>query len=160
MYEHLRNELMMELEQRFTPSELDQILMSLDRIASNYTITERVTALAVLDDKVPKLVRLYLSSKKLEGASIKTIGMYANRLKIFFDHVRRVPQDICTNEIRLFLAEYQIQKGISDRTLDKFRQILNSFFEWCLNEEYITKNPCKNIKEIKFEVEPRRSLTT
>lgn len=159
MYEHLRNELMLDLGQRFSTSELDQILMSLDRIASNYTITERVTALAVLDDKVPKLVRLYLSSKKLEGASTKTIGMYANRLRIFFDHVRRVPQDICTNEIRLFLAEYQMQKGISDRTLDKFRQILNGFFEWCLNEEYITKNPCKTIKEIKFEIEPRHSLT-
>ena len=159
MYEHLRNELTLELEQRFNSVDLEQIMTTLDRIAANYTITERETSLAVLDDEVPKLVRLYLSSKKLEGASDKTIGLYANRLRIFFDYVRRVPQEVCTNEIRLFLAEYQMQRGISDRSLDKFRQVLNGFFDWCLNEEYISKNPCKNIKEIKFEVEPRHSLT-
>lgn len=159
MYEHLRNDLLLDLENRFSSSELDQIMAALDKVAANYTITERETSLAVIDDETPKLVRLYLSSKKLEGASDNTIELYANRLRLFFDNVRRIPQDISPNEIRLFLAEYQMQNGVSDRTLDKTRQILNGFFEWCLNEEYISKNPCKNIKEIKFEVEPRHALT-
>ena len=159
MYEHMRNELLLDLEQSFTSIEIDQIMAALDKVAANYTVTERVTALAVVDDEIPKLVRLYLSSKKLEGVSDMTIKLYANRLRLFFEHVRRVPQDVCTNEIRLFLAEYQMRRGISDRSLDKFRQILNGFFDWCQNEEYITKNPCKTIKEIKWETEPRRSLT-
>ena len=85
--------------------------------------------------------------------------MYANRLRIFFQEVCKHPKDIETNEIRLFLATYQQRYKISDQTLDKFRQILNCFFEWCLNEEYIHKNPCKNIKEIKYESKPRRALT-
>lgn len=159
MYEHMRNELLLDLEQWLDNKQIDQIMTALDKVAANYTITEKVTALAVMDDEIPKVVRLYLSSKKLEGVSDMTIKLYANRLKLFFEHVRRVPQDICTNEIRLFLAEYQIQRGISDRSLDKYRQVLNGFFEWCQNEEYITKNPCKTIKEIKWEAEPRRSLT-
>ena len=159
MYEHLRNDLLSSLTAQIDPQILSQVINALDRVAANYTITERETALAVLDDGIPKLVRLYLSSKKLEGLSDKTIGFYANRLRIFFDEVRHLPQDISTNEIRLFLVQYQVQKGVSDRTLEKFRQVLNSFFEWCQNEEYISKNPCKNIKEIKYEVEPRRSLT-
>lgn len=159
MYEHLRNELLLDLEQSFTSQELDQIMSALDKVAANYTITERETSLAVVDDETPKLVRLYLSSKKLEGVSDKTIKLYAGMLRIFFGYVRRIPQEICTNEIRLFLAEYQMQRGISDRSLDKFRQVLNCFFDWCLNEEYISKNPCKTIKEIKFDAEPRHSLT-
>ena len=159
MYEHLRNELLLDLEQRFNSQELDQIMTALDKVASNYTITERETSLAVIDDEIPKVVKLYLSSKKLEGVSDNTIKMYAGMLKVFFRHVRRIPQEICTNEIRLFLAEYQMQRGISDRSLDKYRQVLNCFFDWCLNEEYISKNPCKTIKEIKYEAEPRRSLT-
>lgn len=159
MYEHFRNDIQLELSGHFDGSAQDLILSILDKVAADYTITERETALAVLDDETPKLVKLYLSSKKLEGASDKTIGLYANRLRIFFDNVRRIPQEVSTNEIRLFLAEYQMQNEVSDRTLDKFRQILNGFFDWCLNEEYISKNPCKNIKEIKFEVEPRHSLT-
>ena len=159
MYEHLRNELLLDLEQKFKRSDIDQIMTALDKVAANYTITEQVTALTVLDDEIPKVVKLYLSSKKLEGASDPTIKLYSNRLRIFFEHVRRIPQEICTNEIRLFLAEYQIKRGISDRSLDKYRQILNGFFDWCLNEEYISKNPCKTIKEIKWTAEPRHSLT-
>ena len=94
MYEHLRNDLLLDLENRFSSSELDQIMAALDKVAANYTITERETSLAVIDDETPKLVRLYLSSKKLEGASDNTIELYANRLRLFFDNVRRIPQDI------------------------------------------------------------------
>ena len=159
MYEHMRNEILLDLSGHFDSAALDLIAGALDKAASNYSITERETSLAVIDDEAPKLVRLYLSSKKLEGLSDKSIELYANRLRIFFDEVRRIPQEVSTNEIRLFLAQYQMQNEISDRTLDKFRQILNGFFEWCMNEEYISKNPCKNIKEIKFEVEPRHALT-
>ena len=159
MYEHLRNSVQVELSAYFKPEDMEKILATLDRAAANYEITEKETALTVFDDEIHKLANIYLSSKKLEGLSDKTIEMYANRLRIFFNMVGRKPEEIETNEIRLFLVQYQQQHNVSDRTLDKFRQVLNGFFDWCLNEEYITKNPCRNIKEIKFEVEPRRSLT-
>lgn len=159
MYEHLRNELLLDLSKRFDAVSLDLIMSSLDRIASNYTVTERETQLAVIEDEIPRLVKIFLSSKKLEGASDETIKLYRYGLRAFFDMVESPPQDICTNEIRIFLVKYKEQRGISDRTIDKYRQIINGFFEWCVNEEYLTKNPCKNIKEIKFEVEPRHSLT-
>lgn len=155
----MRNALQMELMPQFTTTEIDKILTALDKIAADYTISERETALTVYQDEINKLVKIYLASKKLEGLSDKTIVMYANRLKIFFDHVQRKPEEVETNEIRTFLVLYQKEKDLSDRTLDKFRQILNAFFEWCVNEEYIPKNPCRNIKEIKWEVPPRKSLT-
>lgn len=159
MYEHLRNAFLFELQPYFGSTKLDRIMNALDKVAADYTITERETSLAVLGDDVPQIVRLYLASKKLEGLSDLTIKNYLSRLQLFFDTVRKEPQNIETNDIRLFLASYQMQTGISDRTLDKIRQILNCFFQWCQNEEYISKNPCRNIKEIKFEVEPRHSLT-
>lgn len=52
-----------------------------------------------------------------------------------------------------------MQTEVSNVTLDKFRQIINGFYDWCVNEEYFSKNPCKNIKEIKFEQKPVRALT-
>lgn len=159
MYEHLRNELLLELQPHFNSSAVDLIMGKLDKVAANYDIAERETALTVLDDGIPQVVRLYLASKKLEGLSDLTIKMYFNRLKIFFDAVHKEPQNVEANDIRLFLASCQMQKKISDRTLDKIRQILNCFFQWCLNEEYISKNPCQNIKDIKFEAKPRRALT-
>lgn len=159
MYEHFRNSFLAELESHFDSQNLDLILSALDKAAANYDFTEKETSLAVIEDEIPKLVRIYLTSKRLEGASPKTIKLYGGVLRIFFEEVRKIPQEVSTNEIRLFLAQYQMQKGITDRSLDKYRQILNSFFEWCLNDEYISKNPCRNIKEIKYEAEPRHSLT-
>lgn len=159
MYEHLRNDFLSELMNMFPANDVERIGKILDKVAANYDVTEKETSLAVIDEEIPKLVKLYLASKKLEGLSDNTIDNYSGRLRIFFEAVQRPPQDIQTNEIRMFLVTYQVQNKISDRSLDKYRQILNSFFEWCLNEEYISKNPCKNIKEIKYEVEPRHSLT-
>lgn len=126
MYEHLRNDFMMEISSVADPVLVDRILSILDKIAENYSITERETSLAVIDDETTRLIKIYLSSKKLEGLSDQTIKMYANRLRIFFDMVGRKPEEIEANEIRLFLFRYQQSKGISDRTLDKFRQILNA----------------------------------
>lgn len=159
MYEHLRNSLQVELSTRYGALDLEWILSTLDRVAADYDVTKKETSLAVIDDEATKLVKIYLSSKKLEGLSDVTIKNYASHLKVFFEDVRTAPGEIETNEIRLFLVQYQQKNKISDRSLDKFRQILNSFFDWLLNEEYITKNPCRNIKEIKYEVEPRKSLT-
>ena len=141
MYEHLRNEFLTELMKHFKADEIEQIGKLLDKVAANYDVTEKETSIAVIDDELPKVVKLYLASKKLEGSSNATIDNYSGRLRIFFQEIRKQPQEIQTNEIRMFLFAYQTQRKISDRSLDKYRQILNSFFEWCLNEDYISKNP-------------------
>ena len=159
MYEHLRNALLMELQPNFDSSTIDLILNKLDKVAADYDFTEKVTSLAVIEDEIPKIVKTYLASKKLEGVSDNTIEFYGTVLKLFFTTLRKDVQNIETNEIRLFLATYQMNRGIANRTLDKYRQILNGFFTWCTDEEYIIKNPCRNIKEIKYEAKQRHSLT-
>ena len=159
MYEHLRSTFLTALIPYFDSANINQIGSVLDKVANDYDISEKTTALAVVDCDIPKLVKVYLASKQLEGVSENTIDLYENRLRLFFEEMRMLPQDVTTNNIRMFLLQYQVRNKISDRTLDKFRQILNCFFDWCLNEEYISKNPCKNIKEIKYEVKPRRALT-
>ena len=159
MYEHLRNTFVTELLKQFNTEQVEYISNILDKVSYNYDITEKETALAVVEDDIVKIVNMYLASKNLEGRSDNTIDTYLHILKVFFRTVYKKPQDIQTNEIRLFLAQYQMQKNISDRSLDKYRQVISGFFQWCADEEYISKNPCKTIKEIKYEVEPRHSLT-
>lgn len=159
MYEHFRNSLLLEFQNHFDTNTTELILSILDKAAADYTISKRETALVVVDDAIIQIVNVYLASKKLEGVSDLTIKNYSGHLRTFFNYVCKHPKDISTNDIRLYLATYQQQRKVSDRTLDKVRQILNCFFVWCLNEEYTTSNPCKNIKEIKYEVEPRHALT-
>ena len=159
MYEHMRNCFLLELTPQFDNDVIERILRALDKAATNYDITPKVTALAVIDDKKYELARYYLAAKKLEGLSDHTILQYGTLLRLFFDQMEKDPKDICVNDVRMFLAQYQMQRNLSDRTLDKYRQVLNGFFDWAVNEEYIIKNPCKNIKGFKYEIKPRRALT-
>jgi len=159
MYEHLRNEFAAELSPRFGRGDIENILATLDRTAANYDILEKQTELMVLEDLFPPIAKTYLAVKSLEGLSEKTLAFYKNRLKIFFESVEKQPQDVTANDVRMFLATYKMSKNISDRTLEKFRQILYCFFTWATDEEYLTKNPCRNVNVIKFETKPRKSLT-
>ena len=159
MYEHLRNTFLSELMCRYNLNDVNYIITIFDKIILNYDIREKETSLMVLDDEIEKIVKLYLASKKIEGLAESTIKNYFNNLKIFFETVQKKPQDITTNDIRMFLYQYQNQNNISDRSLDKYRERLNVFFEWCSNEEYIEKNPCKNINKIRFEEKQRHALT-
>lgn len=160
MYEHFRNELVSKLSKtQLKPSDLMIVLSAVDAVANNYDFNEKSTELAVYNDIFPKLAELFLQSKRLEGLSENSLTLYRGRLKIFFETMQKNPEEVTTNDIRCFLVGYQKRTGISDRTLDKFRQIINVFYTWLTDEEYITKNPCRNIKEIKYEVTPRRSLT-
>lgn len=159
MYEHLRNQLSFRLSNLYNQSDINKICTILDSVALDYDIRQKETSLVVYEDSFPQLAELYLQSKILEGLSSNSEILYRGRLRIFFEAVHKSPETIKTNDIRCFLVNYKKQTGISDRTLDKFRQIINGFFAWCVNEEYLEKNPCKNIKEIKYEVKPRKSLT-
>ena len=160
MYEHFRNDLLSSLlRTRLNQSDIQIVLSAIDTVASGYEITEKSTELAVYNDNFPKLAELFLQSKKLEGLSDNSLKLYRGRLQIFFEIMQKRVEEVTTNDIRCFLVGYQKRTGITDRTLDKFRQIINVFYTWLVDEEYITKNPCRNIKEIKYEVKPRKSLT-
>lgn len=159
MYEHLRNCFLLELTPQFDNDEIERILRALDKAAANYDITEKVTALAVIDDTNMKIARFYLASKKQEGCADATIKSYADTLRLMFAFIEKPLEEIQVNDVRMYLAQYQQQRGTSNRTMDKYRQTIGGFFEWALNEEYITKNPCRNIKGIKYTAKQRKSLT-
>ena len=159
MYEHFRNAFLLELMCKYNTNDINYISNILDKVSSNYTILEKETALMVIDDNITRVVKMYLASKKLGGLANSTLKNYSNQLKIFFDTVQKEPQNITANDIRMFLFQYQLQTGIGNRTLDKHRDRLNCFFQWCVDNEYITKNPCKNVNKIRYEEKQRHALT-
>ena len=161
-YEQLRTALLVEIEKDIlgiSTETLNKISSALDRAAQRYEVSIKEFALSVDVDPIPELVKIYLVVKKTEGLSAGTIENYSLILQNFFGRVRKNAADVTSNDIRLFLFDYKKYRNVSDRTLDKYRQMICWFFGWAHTEEYIPRNPAKSIKAIKHETKDRQALT-
>lgn len=158
MYERLRNDFALEIAnlEKCTATE---VLQALDRASTKYNIKLKETGLTVVEDELPKVVQMYLVCKKMSGLSDTTLRNYKVFLQLFFHEANKSPQAITANDIRVFLYLYQQNRGISSRSLDKYREYLRHFFTWAHEEGYIQTNPSKNISAIKYEEKPREALT-
>ena len=56
---------------------------------------------------------------------------------------------IVTEDLRIYLSEYQAEKESSKVTIDNIRRIFSSFFAWLEDEDYIIKSPVRRIHRIK-----------
>lgn len=160
MYEHFRNEFQRTaLDHDMPPADVLGVLSVLDQVAARYEIHKKELSLAVYTDDLPELAKTYLVCKKIEGLSEQTLATYMRMLRIFFREIRKPAEQITTNEIRVYLFSYQQSRGCSNRSLDKYRSYLASFFSWATNEGYLQRNPMRTIPPIKYEKKPRQNLT-
>lgn len=160
MYEHFRNDFQCVATENGMPKQtLVDALGLLDKLATRYEIHRRETSLAVYNEEVPEIVKVYIVCKKIEGLSQATLDTYLRMLKLFFRDVRKAPAQITTNDVRVYLYRYQQERSCSNRSLDKYRQYLASFFGWAADEGYVQQNPMRTIPAVKYEKKPRENLT-
>ena len=95
------------------------------------------------------LVESFLSAKKIEGCSEKTLKYYETTIKSMLDSIGKEIKYIVTDDIRCYLTEYQVEKNSSKVTIDNIRRILSSFFSWLEDEDYILKSPVRRIHKVK-----------
>ena len=160
MYEHFRNDFQCAAADHGVPQEtIVDMLGLLDKLASRYEIHKKETSLALFHEELPEIVKIYIVSKKIEGLSQATLDTYLRMLKLFFSCLGKSPAQITTNDIRVYLYRYQQERGCSNRSLDKYRQYLASFFGWAADEGYVQSNPMRTIPAIKYEKKQRQNLT-
>ncbi|HHT37842.1 MAG TPA: tyrosine-type recombinase/integrase [Mollicutes bacterium] len=134
-----------------------EIRLILEEVLYNYNIKPKEFAL-VPRNNMQDMMMLFLTSKKIEGASDVTIKNYGlNLSKLAYDIQKNV-ENITTMDIRIHLANYA-KTGVKNSTIATRTDILRSFFSWLKTEEYITRNPLERIKNIKVEETTREPLT-
>ena len=95
------------------------------------------------------LVESFLSAKRIEGCSEKTLKYYNATIQAMLDCIGKDIKYIVTDDIRCYLTEYQAKKKSSKVTIDNIRRILSSFFSWLEDEDYILKSPVRRIHKVK-----------
>lgn len=159
MYEKFRMELMLKLStQGFGIDDIERMLRCVDSVSKDYRIEKTCTELAVYGEVLPEIVKTFFVARKIEGFSEGTLKNYKYFLENFFCWIRKDPREVTANDIRLYLYTYQEQKKISNNSLDRLRICLHAFFDWCVNEEYITKNPVNGTQKIKVEKKQKEAL--
>lgn len=160
MYERLRNDFLRSAhEGGMRMEDVQAAVNALDQVAARYEIRQRELSLMVYNDELPELVKTYIVCKKIEGLEDRTLETYTRMLRIFFREFRKPVERIDANDVRIFLFKYQQERKCSNRSLDKYRSYISSFFGWATDEGYLQRNPMRTIPAIKYEKKPRQNLT-
>lgn len=93
-------------------------------------------------------LQTYLDALEVEGRSGKTIERYRYLLRKLQDGVGLPESKMTVYHIRKYLSEEK-ERGISDRTLEGYRQVYSAYFNWLQREGLVPKNPTVNLGPIK-----------
>ena len=95
------------------------------------------------------LEKAFIAAKRIEGCSEKTLRYYQKTIDTMLEGIGKEIIHISTDDLRKYLTNYQMEKGLSKVTVDNVRRILSSFFSWLEDEDYILKSPVRRIHKIK-----------
>lgn len=94
-------------------------------------------------------LEMFLTAKRIEGCSERTIEYYRSTIKTMLDKVEFPVRKMTTEILREYLSKYQGLNNCGKVTIDNIRRNLSSFFSWLEEEDYILKNPIRRIHKVK-----------
>lgn len=113
------------------------------------TIEEECTELSTYCDDNDYMLQVFAANKKLENLSDKSIEQYVRTTRNMLLTLNKNYKDVTTEDIKYYLAMYQKQNKVGSNTLSNMKRFVSAFYTWAEEEDYITKNPTRKIKNIK-----------
>lgn len=149
----MKEKLILEIKTSMTTTLSTQQMELLHKVLvksiDNLNITEIDAKIRCSKTNNYKLLSFFISSKKVEGCSDKSLKYYTNTIEKLLCKVNKSIIDISTNDLRTYLSEHQESKNSSRVTIDNMRRIFSSFFSWLEDEDYILKSPVRRIHKVK-----------
>lgn len=119
---------------------LEKYLPNEEKIKKEESLNKNITS---------DLLEKFVSAKRVEGCSVKTLKFYTSTLEKTFKKIDKDVREISTEELRTYLDDYAQNGKVSKVTIDNMRRILSSFFNWLEEESYIMKSPVKRIHRVR-----------
>ena len=146
MKQNLINDIIQEMIPFLNNAQAEKLQAVLQHTLFNYEILENENK---ANSSEQNLVELFLSAKRIEGCSEKSLKYYLTTIQSMLNSIGKKIKHIQTDDIRNYLTEYQANKKSSRVTIDNIRRILSSFFSWLEDEDYILKSPVRRIHKVK-----------
>ena len=146
----MKEEIIQEVMRRMLPflsnEQMDHLQDALEYVLHDAELSKDAVA---TDDKSADLSGSFISAKRVEGCSEKTLSYYSKTISDLLKAVQKTPQQITTEDLRQYLTDFQTKRGAGKVTIDNIRRILSSFFSWLEDEDYIVKSPARRIHKVK-----------
>ena len=111
------------------------------------------------EDDGNQLLDSFITAKRIEGCSEKTLKYYRTTIENMTEAVGKSVRHIQTEDLRTYLTNYQQKNSPSRVTIDNIRRILSSFFSWLEDEDYIIKSPVRRIHKVKTATNVKETYT-
>ena len=102
---------------------------------------------------------MFISAKRIEGCSERTLAYYKATIEHMLSIIVTPLRQVQTDDLRAYLAEYQLINNCSKTTVDNIRRNLSSFFSWLEAEDYIIKSPIRRIHKIRTGSKVKETLS-
>lgn len=131
----------------------DQQLENLQKVLTAAFVNVEVAEIKSANEQKSnsKLLELFISAKRIEGCSEKSLKYYKIVIENMLTSLKTAIRDLTTGDLRTYLAHYQQERKSSKVTIDNMRRIFSSFFGWLEDEDYILKSPVRRIHKIKTD---------
>lgn len=144
--------LMHDLEKRLsnilTVNNTEEVMKLLSEQLSNYELEKNQSEEPDIESR--ELLEAYISAKRIEGRSEKTLERYQYIIRKMMEKLDVPLRKISVFHIRRYLADEK-ERGLSDRTLEGIREVLSAYFGWLHKEGLIVSNPIVNLGAIKYQ---------
>ena len=149
--EDILNDIVSGIKDVLSDEQMKQVSSSIKDVLAKYEINKRTSNEERREKENTELLDTFLSAKKIEGCSDKTIHYYQSSIDKLLKGLSKSIKEICTNDIRRYLAEIQEENNLSKVTIDNLRRIFSSFFSWLEDEDYIAKSPVRRIHKVRTD---------
>ena len=146
MKQNLINDVMQSMLPCLNNAQLEKLQAVMQYVLFQYEITKKDEN---SEGSTLNLVDLFLSAKRVEGCSEKSLKYYHTTIQAMLFAVNKDVKQIETEDLRSYLTSYQQQKQSCRVTIDNIRRILSSFFSWLEDEDHILKSPVRRIHKVK-----------
>lgn len=158
MKTHVINTILSKLQETFPAEAIIKIQKTIEAELDGFDLTISTTEIEKSHKANQELLDSFISAKRIEGCSEKTLTYYHNTITTWLKDISKDIAEITTNDIRSYLSEFQAKNNSSRTTIDNIRRIFSSFFSWLEDEDYIVKSPVRRIHKVKSEITVKETI--
>lgn len=116
----------------------------------DYDVVKAETSVTIYEgDQTEYYIKKFLVAKRVQGCTDRTLKNYSGSIPRMLQKMGKPAVQVTTDDIRYYLATREIKDGIRKTTIDNELRYLKTFYNFMVDEDFITKNPAAKIGKIR-----------